>query len=103
MKKFSITIFFKKIKHSFANIGSDADKDWKIVLSLFMLSILISIIWHTNLYLNIGTSDNTISSEAAKSPINTKALGGMIVKYDDRAGEFQTIATDKKVFVDPAR
>ncbi len=103
MKKNTLTIFFKKFKHSFANIGSDADKDWKFVLSLFVLSIIISVIWHINVYVNIGSSANVAGGVTSKPPINTKALGNMIVKYDMRAGEFQNIMDSKKVFIDPAR
>ncbi|MDB5204773.1 MAG: hypothetical protein JWP09_801 [Candidatus Taylorbacteria bacterium] len=103
MKKNTLSIFFKKFKHSFANIGSDADKDWKFVLSLFVLSLVISVIWHINVYVNIGATNNAVSGGATKPPINTKALGDMIVKYDGRAGEFQNIIDNKKVFIDPAR
>ncbi len=105
MKKINLKIIWKKTKHSFSNIGSDADKDWRIVLSLFIIFIFVSVIWHINVYIDIGGNDSLSLSEKTsdKTEVNAAILAQMIEKYDKRAEEFQSIKTNKKVLIDPAQ
>lgn len=103
MKKVNLKIILKKIKHTFVNIGSDADKDWRIVFSLFIVSIVISIVWHINMYMNINIMNKTVPNSGAKSAINVHDLEEMISKYDGRAEEFKNIIESKKPLIDPAQ
>ena len=104
MKKFNLKIIWKKFKHSFANIGSDADKDWRIMLSLFIVSLFVSVFAHINIYLSIGDSDViSVQNVVDKTEVNPVVLGQTIEKYERRAEEFQTISTNKKVLIDPAQ
>lgn len=104
MKKFNLTIFLKKIKHLLRNIGSDADKDWRISLSLFILAVITSTIWHINVYitsLEKELSETTLS--ANEKGVNVETLAEMTAIYDRRAEEFQKLLEQKPISVDPAR
>ena len=105
MKKLTPKIIWKKTKHSFANIGSDADKDWRIILSFFIVGVIMSLFWHIDLYLNIGSSGNSTSTQGVvdKTMVNTTVLSQMIDTYGKRADEFHIIENNKKVLIDPAQ
>lgn len=105
MKKLSPRILWKKTKHSFTNIGSDADKDWRIILILFIVSVFVSVLWHIDLYLTMGDSKDMSSSKVQKSKteVSEFVLGQMIDIYNKRADEFHIIENNKKTSVDPAQ
>ncbi len=105
MKKLSPKILWKKTKHTFTHIGSDADRDWRIVLILFIVSIFISVLWHIDLYLTMGDSKDIRSSKVQKNraEVSEAVLNRMIDIYDKRADEFNSIKSDKKALIDPAQ
>lgn len=105
MNNIDIKIGFKKFKHALRNIGSDADKDWKILLVLFILAFFVTIIMHLNIFIftkNISDASGFGEGEAPQV-VNEDVLNQMVDKYDDRAREFQKIASSTIVLIDPAR
>lgn len=103
MKNFNFKIFLKRVKHSLQHIGSDADKDWRILLSLFIVSIAISVIWHINIYVASLGKEFVIDTKNNDRGASIEALSKMTDVYDNRAFEFQKLLEDKKILIDPAR
>lgn len=104
MKKINLKIITKKAKSAFVGIGSDADKDWKIVLSLFSVALVVSLVIHINIYIN--TSDVSKSEPNKKgnvSEISPLVLGQIVDKYEKRTKEFNELVREKSVLVDPAQ
>jgi hypothetical protein len=102
MKKFNTKIFIKKVKHSLQNIGSDADKDWRIILSIFVLATITSIIWHINIFINSTDQKGTLPNVLSSGKINIEVLENMTLLYTKRAEEFKRLLEDKRTFIDPA-
>ncbi len=105
MKRLTPKIFWKKVVHFFRNIGSDADKDWRIIFTLFIVALLGSILFQINLYLAVGER-NMIRIDKQFSPktgVNAEQLRQMIDIYSKRADEFRIIESNKKVSIDPAQ
>ncbi|MFA6050674.1 MAG: hypothetical protein WC761_05775 [Candidatus Paceibacterota bacterium] len=105
MKKFDIKILLKKWKHAFKDIGSDADKDWKIVLVGFVVFLTFCIAFHAKIFIEMQSvrKNGGSHSPVATELINTRALDAVLSVYDDRASQFESIATTGVTFVDPAR
>jgi hypothetical protein len=105
MKKFDTKLILKKWKHAFKDIGSDADKDWKIVLVAVVILLFISIVFHAKIFIEMqGDEKNGGSGDpVATELINTRALDAVLLVYDERAAEFESIVTTGVTFVDPAR
>lgn len=105
MKRFDFKIALKKTKHAFKDIGSDADKDWKIVLISMMLLFVLCVILHVKVFLevqNVKKQGGQVDS-AATELINTKALEDVLSMYDERAESFEALSVQEFTFVDPAR
>lgn len=103
MKKINIKIWFKKFKHAFKRIGSDADKDWKIALSLFIIAFIISIFIHTKMFFEVQDISDQYSNQFMydTKPADTGALADMLNKYDKREKEYNSIASSTIITVDP--
>lgn len=102
--KIDFKILFRRLRHLLKNIGSDADKDWKIMISVFFITFVGLIIFHTNLFLNIKNrlGDSARESESNNSSVNTKLLDEMVLKYDKRAEEYKKIENTQFQLIDPS-
>ena len=104
MKKIDFKKTSKHIVHALKNIGSDADKDWRVFFLLFLVIFLISVAVHVQIYLNVESAKEDGASLEAKRTelIDSKALSDLLSKYDVRAGDYQKISSDTSVLVDPS-
>lgn len=102
--KINLKTFFKKLKHSFKNIGSDADKDWAIMITFFFFVFLCIVVFHINLFLNIqGKLDEIdINVQASNKAINSELLGEMVSRYEKRAEEYKKIEDTNFQMIDPS-
>jgi hypothetical protein len=102
--KINFKIFFKKLKHSLKNIGSDADKDWAIMITFFFFVFICIVIFHINLFLNIQSKlgEIGINAEAPNKAINSELLGEMVSRYEKRAGEYKRIEDTNFQMIDPS-
>lgn len=105
MKNINTKIIWKKIKHFCANIGSDSDKDWRIILSLFLIGVVFSIGWHLNILFTLDSSIKNVSNSIVvkNGEVNVTTLEETIHEYDTRNAEYQKLADTEKQLVDPAR
>jgi len=105
MKKTNIKFFFKKLVHSLKDIGSDADRDWAIVLVLFFLGIIVSVSWHARIYIlmNDQLTNSSKESGVKGDEIKADSLLRVIKKYDERAQKYKSVINDKSNLIDPAR
>lgn len=105
MKKQKIQIIFKKIRHSFSNIGSDADKDWRIIFAIFGLLFFVSVIWHTKIYVEMSSAIKSpyFTMPSGGAPINEAMFDAIYAKYTKRSEESVVIISRKHSLVDPAR
>lgn len=105
MKNFKQKISLKKVTANLKLLGSDADKDWKIVLSLSIILVIASVAFHVTALvktMNLEKGlDNELESETEL--INTEKLNQVLGSYDDRAREFERIRSTTFSFTDPAK
>lgn len=102
--KVNYQILFKRLKHSFKNIGSDADKDWNIIILTFFVVFLGAVIFHINLFINVQARlDNNVGSlESKNQSINSEDLSEMVGKYEKRAEEYEKIEDIEFQLIDPS-
>jgi hypothetical protein len=105
MKHFDIKLIWKKARHAFKDIGSDADKDWKIVLVTAIILFLLIAAYNAEVFLALRSGQRTSAADNAVPTelINAKALENVLVKYDKRREAFNATAAQTFSFVDPAR
>ncbi len=105
MKKFDLKLALKRLKHAFKDIGSDADKDWKIVLVgaiclLFVIGVVNAKTFY-DMYSLKGVEGE--AAPASTELIDTKALENVLKAYDERAKDFDVISSSSFSFTDPSR
>ncbi len=102
--KINFKILFRRVKNLLKNIGSDADKDWVIILSFFFIMFFVSIAFHINLFLNIknGLNEKDGSVLTQKQAVDSGVLDEIIGKYDKRADEYKKIEENPLLLVDPS-
>ncbi|HEY4512166.1 MAG TPA: hypothetical protein VJH63_00710 [Candidatus Paceibacterota bacterium] len=106
MKKINIKLVWKKIRHSFKEMGSDADKDWKIALSIFVVILIASIIFHVDILVGVETQKTgSVKTESATKVefVNARTLNDVLSQYDRRAKEYQKLQSAPSTLVDPAK
>ena len=93
------------ILHSFSKLGSDADKDWKFILLIFIGIFVGAVILNINIF--IEAKSQMIAGQALapeeKDSLNSKALSKAISLYDLRAKDYERLASSSAYLVDPAR
>lgn len=102
--KFDIKIMFKRLSHAFRNIGSDADKDWRIIITIFALLFVASVVFHVHMFLTISNQSGVPTSMGENSVLlSTDELSSMVELYERRAEEYQKIKETTFTLIDPAR
>ncbi len=104
MKKLEMKKFTKKFIHAVKNIGSDSDKDWRILFLTFLLVLVITTAEHLKTYFSVENDKRSGASLEAKGVelINSKALSNLLTKYEQRTLEYSEVASSTPL-VDPAR
>lgn len=105
MNNFKYKISLKKAIANLKVLGSDADKDWKIILSLSIILVIVSAVFHFSMLLSTWNLEKLSGgeSESKTELINTKKLNHVLESYDDRAKEFERLESASFSFTDPAR
>jgi hypothetical protein len=105
MKKIDFKKATKHFIHAIKNIGSDADRDWRIFFLIFVIAFFLSVVAHAEIFISaIGGQDAKFASPATKTElINSKALAELLSKYDERASEFDKRVNEDLSLVDPSR
>ena len=105
MKNFKLKISLKKVVANLKMLGSDADRDWKIMLSLSIILVVTSVVFHTSMLLSALKLEKVLDSESESKTelINTKKLNQILESYDIRAKEFERLSNTTFSFTDPAR
>jgi len=105
MKNFNFALRWKKAKHALKSVGSDADKDWKIVITISAAILLFILAFHAKLFidLNKGELPDESSKVAPANLLDGKSLSKTLSAYDARAKEYAVLKSSGTVLVDPAR
>lgn len=87
------------------SVGSDADKDWKILLSTMIVFAIASVVFHVLVLVRSSSIGKSLSNKTETSTelINTTKLGQTLAIYDERAKESERLSSTTFSFVDPAR
>ncbi len=105
MKRFDLKVKWKKARHAFKDIGSDADKDWKILLIAGIILLLIMGVYSAKVFLDVRAGERVRDTDNAKPTelIDAKALEKVLVQYDKRAEAFAQTEAQTFSFVDPSK
>ncbi len=105
MKNFDLKITLKKWKHAFKDIGSDADKDWKLLLVAGILLLFAIGVVHGKIFYDVqsGKKQGEVLAGGATELIDTRALESVLALYDERAKEFDALSSSTFTFGDPSR
>jgi len=100
--------WFKKInlkKKEFANLSSKAAYDWKIMLILFFLMVVLIAGLNIFLFLKINSGDIFISNgtrEASEASINKEDLNRVITLFADKTINLEILRKEKRASFDPS-
>ncbi len=104
-----INLNFKKFSlmrgGSFLGWGQSAHRDWKIILSGFIVAVLFSLLFSFLVFKqinNVGGSTASQSGTIENSSIDTALLKKIISYYDDQAKKFEKIKPSKSAIPDPS-
>lgn len=90
---------------SFLGWGQSAHRDWKIILSGFIVVVLFSFLFSFLVFRqinNIGASVAVQSETVESSVIDTVLLKKIILYYEDQAKKFEKIKSTKNTLIDPS-
>ena len=108
MNKFQTSIkniFQRKDTSGLSIFGHGHNFDWKIMLSIFLLVVIIVVAFNTQLYLGVKAGDIFQSQNSSYTQpvlINRKFLEQILQKFSPRAENLKALQTQKPVLVDPS-
>lgn len=85
--------------------GQSAHRDWKIILSGFIISVLLSLLFSFLVFKQINNASTSVTGEARtvqNSSIDTVLLKKIILYYDDQAKKFEKIKSNQSTLPDPS-
>jgi hypothetical protein len=106
-----------KIKHSIKKIfrrtdfgglsifGHGEHFDWKILLTLFLLVMVVAVSFSVYVFLGVRAGDifsNTSKTPAHNDTISRGTLDNVIKNFDTRAENLKNLQSQRPVFVDPS-
>lgn len=90
---------------SFLGWGQSAHRDWKIILTGFIVVVLFSLFFSFLVFKqinNVGNSTTPQNGIVENSSIDTILLKKIISYYDDQAKKFEKIKSNKISLPDPS-
>jgi len=104
-----INLNFKKVSlmrgGSFLGWGQSAHRDWKIILSGFILAIIFSLLFSFLVFKQINNAGDSgfLQNETVQNgALDTTLLKKIILYYDDQAKKFEKIKSNKSTLSDPS-
>lgn len=90
---------------SFLGWGQSAHRDWKIILSGFILAIIFSLLFSFLVFKQINNAGDSgfLQNETVQNgALDTTLLKKIILYYDDQAKKFEKIKSNKSTLSDPS-
>lgn len=90
---------------SFLGWGQSAHRDWKIILSGFIVVVLFSFLFSFLVFRqinNVGASTVVQNETVENSVIDTILLKKIISYYEDQAKKFEKIKSTRSALIDPS-
>lgn len=103
-----INLTFKKfslMRGSFLGWGRSAHRDWKIILSGFIVAIIFSLFFSFLVFKQISNAKVSVTGQnetVQSGVIDTELLKKIILYYEDQAKKFEKIKSMKSTLVDPS-
>ncbi|GEM_PF-5658044 len=104
-----INLHFKKVSlmrsGSFLGWGQSAHRDWKIILSGFIVVVLFSLLFSFLVFKQINNVEAPVvmqNETLENSLIDTALLKKIILYYDDQAKKFEKIKSTRSTLPDPS-
>ncbi|MHB0978278.1 MAG: hypothetical protein ACYC1K_02670 [Minisyncoccota bacterium] len=104
-----INLNFKKVSlmrgGSFLGWGQSAHRDWKIILTGFIVAVLFSLLFSFLVFKQINNAGGSTASQNGtieNSSIDTTLLKKIISYYDDQSKKFEKIKSNKISLPDPS-
>ncbi|MEI7810696.1 MAG: hypothetical protein WCI41_04070 [bacterium] len=84
--------------------GRSQYNDWKILITVTVVGLLVVAIFGFCLYINFDAGDfsNPTPSTAPSTKINKAVLNSMLDKMGDKQTNFETLKNSKTLFKDPS-
>lgn len=104
-----INLNFKKFSlmrgGSFLGWGQSAHRDWKIILSGFILVVVFSLLFSFLVFKQINNAGDSLSLQnetVQNGALDTTLLKKIILYYEDQAQKFEKIKSTKNTLPDPS-
>lgn len=104
-----INLNFKKFSlmrgGSFLGWGQSAHRDWKIILSGFIIAILFSLLFSFLVFKQINNAGASVfeqSGTVRNDSLDTALLKKIILYYEEQTKKFEKIKSTKGALIDPS-
>lgn len=90
---------------SFLGWGQSAHRDWKIILSGFIVAVIFSLLFSFLVFKQINNAGNStaLQTETVQNGVlDTTLLKKIILYYEDQAKKFEKIKSTKNTLPDPS-